>query len=179
MIIVQTVLFIFMLIHIGAMAYYQYSPNYGNYISDFRKKENFYKSYAVSEIDAVAEVAKEETEFFRYTGHELVSNATLGSGFSSTQFYWSLSNGNIWNYFLEHELAEHSSFNYHGLDDRTALCALAGIKYYIAGKNGADYIPYGYENVKISKKYRRRYAPYKNTFALPLGYTYKNYILKS
>lgn len=177
-IVVQAVLFGFTLINIGAMAYYQYSENYGNYISDFRKKESFYKSYAASEIGAVTEASKEETEFFRYTGHELVSNASLGSGFSSTQFYWSLSNGNIWNYFIEQELAEHSSFNYQGLDDRTALCALAGVKYYIAGKNGINYIPYGYEKVKISKKYRRNYATYKNTFSLPLGYTYKNYILK-
>lgn len=174
----QTALLVLTLASIGGMADCQYSENGGNYIADFKLRDNFQKNVAVSETGPVAEASGEEVEFFRYTGRKFTANSSLGSPFSGTQFYWSLANGLIWNYFVEQDLLEVSSFNYQALDDRAALCALAGVKYYVAGKGGEAYVPYGYEKVELSQKYIKKYEVYRNPLALGLGYTYKNYILE-
>ncbi|MDE7325550.1 MAG: YfhO family protein [Lachnospiraceae bacterium] len=165
------------LINLCGLAYFRYSVDWGNYIKEFCTRSTFERTLATSEIGAVADISRDVKEFFRYTGHGLVQNATLGSGLCSTQFYWSLANGDIWEFFKEQDLTINSSFNYMGLDDRAALCALAGVRYYVVKKR-ADTVPYGYKEVELSGEFRKQYRVFENPLALPLGYTYENYILR-
>ena len=73
---------------------------------------------------------------------------TLINGLSSTQYYWSLSNGVITDFFDTFSLLENTTFNYKALDERAILNALAGVKYYVTlNKDNADlYSIWLYEN---------------------------------
>lgn len=60
----------------------------------------------------------------------------------------------------------------YNLDGRTALDALAGVKYFGTTIEDVTSIPYGFSLVAKDKKY----ALYENKYALPIGYTYDSYI---
>lgn len=60
----------------------------------------------------------------------------------------------------------------YGLDSRTYLNALAGVKYYIPVWQEDPYLPYGYEkNESLSTS---DYIVYENQYALPLVFSYEN-----
>ncbi len=63
----------------------------------------------------------------------------------------------------------------YNLDGRTAVGALASVKYYGTVKGDTTSIPYGYSLIAHDKSY----ALYENQFALPIGYTYDSYITKA
>ena len=171
----EEALFLLLLTNIAGIAYFLYSPEQHEYISDFKKRTRFYPDFAVSESYAVRRASGEE-EFFRYTGRDLIPNASLRYGLSNTQFYWSLGNGWVANYMVEQAAAEYLGHNYMGLDDRTMLCALAGVKYHttLEAEKG-KYVPYGYEPA-LNGKAVEKYVVYRNSYALPLGYTYDGWI---
>ncbi|MDE7326583.1 MAG: YfhO family protein [Lachnospiraceae bacterium] len=174
--VVKTMPLIFLLGNIVATAHCSYSPGQGDYASEFKRRSRFAKDFVKSEAGAVLAAAKEEQEFYRYTGRDLIPNASLKTGVHNTQFYWSLGNGVIAEYFAEQGLTENTTFNYMGLDDRAALCALAAVKYHVTVESGEGYAPYGYEKEELGEEYEK-YHISRNTLALPLGYTYENYIL--
>ncbi|MDE7297239.1 MAG: YfhO family protein [Lachnospiraceae bacterium] len=162
--------------NIGVIAYREYSPEQQEYISEFKRRTWFYPNFATSESYAVRRASADETEFFRYTGRDLIPNASLRYGLSNTQFYWSLGNGLIADYIAEQALSEHLGYNYLGLDDRTMLCALAGVKYHTTTeKEAGKYVPYGYEPA-LNGKAVEKYVVSRNSYALPLGYTYDGWI---
>ncbi len=87
------------------------------------------------------------TGFYRYTGRDLTYNAGAQAGISSTQFCWSLANGAVADFFQALGVCEEQNFSYTGVDDRAALEALAGAKYYaIAYDNDYErqFVPYGF-----------------------------------
>ncbi len=172
----QVLVFMFMLGNIAATAYCSYSKEQGDYASEFKRRSRFAKDFVKSEAGAILSADGEGEEFFRYTGRDLIPNASLKTGVQNTQFYWSLGNGVIAEYFAQQELMENVTFNYMGLDDRAVLCALAAVKYHVTVESGEGYAPYGYEKVELPEEYNK-YHVFYNTLSLPLGYTYKNYIL--
>ncbi len=174
---IQTLLLFLVLGNVGATAYYAYSPKQGDYASEFKMQSRFWKDFVKSEAASIMEASADDTEFFRYTGRDLIPNVSLKSGLYNTQFYWSLGNGVVTEYFMEQDLLQGSAFNYMGLDDRTFACALAAVKYHVTGAAEDGYAPYGYEKVVLPEEYEQNYNVYRNTLPLPLGYTYKNYIL--
>ncbi len=175
--VLQSVLLFLVLVNAGATAYYTYSNEQGDYASEFKRQSRFEKDLAKSETDAIVAASAGETEFFRYTGRDLIPNVSLKSGLHNTQFYWSLGNGAVTEYFEEHDIPQGSAFNYMGLDDRTALCALAAVKYHVTRAEEDGYAPYGFQKVSLPAQQEEQYHVYRNLSALPLGYTYKNYML--
>ena len=93
--------------------------------------------------------SNDKGEFFRLGMSENYGlNTSLQSGVPSTQFYWSISNGNISAFMRELDLLRNPNFNYYNLDERAYLNALASVKYYtIEHDNQTAVIPYGYEKV--------------------------------
>ena len=132
----QVLVLIFMLGNIAATAYCSYSEEQGDYASEFKRRSRFAKDFVKSEAGAILSADGEGEEFFRYTGRDLIPNASLKTGVHNTQFYWSLGNGVIAEYFAQQELMENVTFNYMGLDDRAALCALAAVKYHVTVESG-------------------------------------------
>lgn len=174
--------------------------------ADEQTAEEYMTAAGRNESAAVTQYA-EETEaptFYRYTGRDLTYNAGTQTQTSSTQFCWSLANGSVADFFKALGVNEEQNFSYTGLDDRTALEALAGVKYYtIAYDNDYEkqFVPYGFADCgtveawnpaeSLQEKSGAEYGDdswepvvptyhiYQNTFALPLGYTYTGFVSRS
>ena len=174
--------------------------------ADEQTAEEYMTAAGRNESAAVTQYA-EETEapaFYRYTGRDLTYNAGTQTQTSSTQFCWSLANGSVADFFKALGVNEEQNFSYTGLDDRTALEALAGVKYYtIAYDNDYEkqFVPYGFEDCGTVEAWNSAeslqeksgavygddswepvvptYHIYQNTFALPIGYTYTGFVSRS
>ena len=171
--------------------------------ADEQTAEEYMTAANRNESAAVTQYA-EETEasaFYRYTGRDLTYNAGTQTQSSSTQFCWSLANGSVADFFKALGVNEEQNFSYTGLDDRTALEALAGVKYYtIAYDNDYEkqFVPYGFADCGTVEAWNSAeslqeksgavygddswepvvptYHIYQNTFALPIGYTYTGFV---
>lgn len=174
--------------------------------ADEQTAEEYMTAAGRNESAAVTQYA-EETEapaFYRYTGRDLTYNAGTQTQTSSTQFCWSLANGSVADFFKALGVNEEQNFSYTGLDDRTALEALAGVKYYtIAYDNDYEkqFVPYGFADCGTVEAWNSAeslqeksgavygddswepvvptYHIYQNTFALPIGYTYTGFVSRS
>lgn len=167
---------------------------------EYMTAANRNESAAVTQYAASAE----NPVFYRYTGRDLTYNAGTQTQTSSTQFCWSLANGSVADFFKALGVNEEQNFSYTGLDDRTALEALAGVKYYtIAYDNDYEkqFVPYGFANCGTVEAWNPAeslqeksgavygddswepvvptYHIYQNTFALPIGYTYTGFVSRS
>ena len=167
---------------------------------EYMTAANRNESAAVTQYAAAAE----NPVFYRYTGRDLTYNAGTQTQTSSTQFCWSLANGSVADFFKALGVNEEQNFSYTGLDDRTALEALAGVKYYtIAYDNDYEkqFVPYGFADCGaveawnpaecLQEKSGAEYGDdswepvvptyhiYQNTFALPIGYTYTGFVSRS
>lgn len=167
---------------------------------EYMTAANRNESAAVTQYAAAAE----NPVFYRYTGRDLTYNAGTQTQTSSTQFCWSLANGSVADFFKALGVNEEQNFSYTGLDDRTALEALAGVKYYtIAYDNDYEkqFVPYGFADCGTVEAWNPAeslqeksgavygddswepvvptYHIYQNTFALPIGYTYTGFVSRS
>lgn len=199
----QTLLIICILFNITGNAVFRYSQRNSGYVKEFLAYDSLLNSLKYTEAVAINKV-DDTDEFFRYSGSSVTTNGTLYSGLHSTQYYWSLENGNITDYRNELGLSDSiSSYNYKTLDSRTILSTLANVKYYVQNSD----TPYGfslkdsvdnyssidqYLDKNVSGKYSESdlteeekesvsskittYAVWENDYYLPFGYTYEKYI---
>lgn len=147
---------------------FQLSPYGDNYISGFVKKQQF-NGFGSIVDSSIKKAAADDNEFFRYTGRELEYNSSINTGLYTPQFYWSLSNGNISRYRVDMNIRENYPYKYENLDDRTAMNALAGVRYFYNGDKANQAVPYAYEKTDVSNVY-------VNPNSLPFGFTYDSYI---
>lgn len=116
--------------------------------TDEQTAEEYEEAAYRNEAAAVGRYAAENgTGFYRYTGRDLTYNAGAQAGISSTQFCWSLANGAVAEFFQALGVCEEQNFSYTGVDDRAALEALAGAKYYTIAYDNDDekqFVPYGF-----------------------------------
>ncbi|MGN8707006.1 YfhO family protein [Bacillota bacterium HCP3S3_E9] len=174
--------------------------------ADEQTAEEYMTAASRNESSAVTQyaAAAENPVFYRYTGRDLTYNAGTQTQTSSTQFCWSLANGSVADFFKALGVNEEQNFSYTGLDDRTALEALAGVKYYtIAYDNDYEkqFVPYGFADCGTVEAWNPAeslqeksgavygddswepvvpiYHIYQNTFALPIGYTYTGFVQRS
>lgn len=168
------------LFSIAANAYYGYSLKYSNYVSEFVDINQIAKKLKNTEAAAIIAADENNTNFYRYSGSKITRNATLLNGLSSTQYYWSLSNGAITDFFHTFHTLENTTFNYKELDGRTILNTLAGVKYYVTSNKDEvkSNVPYGYTKMILkNQSVIKNYNLYINQHELPLGYTYSSYLL--
>ena len=109
-----------------------------------------------------------DSDFYRFSGHDLTFNANILSGLSSPQYYWSMTNRSISEYRMAVGRDDNLGFHrYIDYDSRSMLEALACVRYYFARDLGR--VPYGFEATAVKNIY-------KSANALPFGYTYDSYI---
>jgi uncharacterized membrane protein YfhO len=96
-------------------------------------------------------------------------NLSLRQGFNGISAYLSIESINYINAF-EKWGASYASFNNGGLDQRTVLETLAGVKYYIGRKDNTMIVPYGFE--KTDETSDGEWILYENKYALPIVYMY-------
>ena len=196
-------------ISVGINAYFGYSPKVTSFLKEYKDLQVFRTNYRQNEASLLKEkIAKNDDDFYRYTGTSLRYNMSLLSGNSSTQYFFSMSNPNIFEYFDELNVNIPMGQKYTGLDERTALNELANVKYFVNKKNVLKNksfgdklqkrVPYGYDLEHPKKwfssdkgKFKNArgkhvdknevietYTVYKNLYPLPFGYTYDSYIAR-
>lgn len=180
----QILIFCLSLFGIVVNGYYGYSPEQGNMIVEYYTEvtpESMNMLLESTEVQAVKEAVETKGEdpngFYRYSGRDLVWNASLIEGISSTQFYWSLANGVVSDYFKEMGNNDQQNFAYTALDDRAILNTLAGVRYYslrFYTDEEVRFVPYRF----IHQHDRYNFAVFENMNPLSLGYAYYNVIPK-
>ena len=149
---------------IASNAYYLYDQNQGNYVDEFLASGSANDSLASEAAIEAANLASKSKSIKRVDDTvSTTRNAVQTRGVSSTGYFWSLGENAAPQYLFDMSLKEMRSFIYRGVDGRTFLEALAGVRYYTGGEAG---VPYGFEEVSE--------GVYKNKYALPLGYTYSS-----
>ena len=174
--------------------YYGYDGAKGNFSQDFMDKMNAQEyetqimNNEVLAVEKAASLDDMSSSLYRYSGYDLVWNGGILDGVSSTDFYFSLANGNI-SYFLTLlGVKEQFTFGYQGLDERFILGTLANVKYYtISAYNETQtlFVPFGF-----SEKYEvpegeepwttvTNYRVFQNVLPLSVGMNYTGYITES
>lgn len=178
---IEGLLLFVVLIGSYCIAHYTYSESGKNYLSEFVPKESLEKCLQDNEGIALRE-RNDETPFYRYSQSNYKrksKNASVRHGYPNTQYYWSLSNGKITNFYNDTLTRMQRVYSLNGLDSRTALEELVSSKYFVTEEKNSVGIPYGYEYVSSSKYGNdSTYYVYENKYELPLGYTYDSYLLE-
>ena len=84
--------------------------------------------------------------FYRYSGRNLANNFSLLHDVSNTQYYWSLSDGAIEQFFTETGQSNGMVHLYDNLDNRTMTDEIAGVRYQI--RSDGSLLPFGYEKME-------------------------------
>lgn len=182
----QIALFALTIFLIGRNAYSGYSPNAGNMVGDYLDKtttEDIYMQLQSTEVQVVEEAAAQDghdafNDFYRYSGRNLVWNASLLDGISSTQFFWSLDDRGVSDYFKDMGVNDQESHAYFALDDRAILNLMGGVSYFSLRFDTPEeraFVPHGYQ--ESYGKYN--FMIFKNDLALPLGSTSTKVIPRS
>ncbi len=176
-------LLLFCLISIFSNALYRYSTFEKSYISEFIPSGEGLSILTDTVTPVLDKV--EDSSFYRYEDYSgkkqnIYLNSALLSGLNSTNYYFSLENGNISNFLMENALDIRTYQKYYGLDNRMMLQALACTKYAVIERGEEDTLSSGFKTLVSSYTTKDGviYDAYKNENALPLGYTYSSYITK-
>ena len=171
-------------------SYFVNAPAKGNFPSEFMERVpagHFEEVLKDTELSAFRDL-EGEGAFYRYSGRNLLWNAAILDGISSTQSMFSLSDAAVGNYLQSVGIPEQAAYAYFGVDDRMIASALAGVKYFtLAYDNDFEkqYVPYGFEDMGLRGSTTRQgqetamknpYHLYANPYALPFGYTYGSWI---
>ena len=113
----------------------------------------------------------EDTAFCRYSGKGLTTNSSVQDGVPSTQFYWSLANGYVSEFFEKMGLCYSYGDAFAAFDDRAILDEISAVRYFYTQE--AEHVPYGYELLTAEENpAAEKYPIYENRCTLPLGYVY-------
>lgn len=163
------------LVSVAANAYFLFSPNQTNYIGDFRDQGAPYAMLTTKAQNQIVQELKDGDTFYRYDqyGNTAKENTAMQNRLMGTDFYYSVTNSAVAEFLREMDTSNSMEQMYDGLDGRTILDRLTGVRYYIIKKDQEAYLPYGYtEKVAENKKY----AVYRTEEELPFGYTYDSVI---
>ena len=138
----------------------------------YRSAEQINAYYDGKPEKAAKKLQEESEEFFRYVGNPSRPNAAANAGTYGMNFYWSLSNGNVSDFFAKTQTYVMRFYSYRNLNERTILTTLAGNRYYICEAGKTQNVPYGYRKVDEQEGC----VIYENENVLPLGYCYDSYI---
>ncbi len=168
--------FLFSLLIVGAcfQIYFTFSEDEANYVNQYLAKDEVTSSYADVSSTAAGKVL-DDTDFYRTEMQETKKNVNGKNKVNGTGFWWSTVSGSTMDYYTELSV-DSVSTNCSaggGLDGRSALLELASVKYYTRPTEEDGLIPCGYEEVPSADT---RYQIFENQYALPIGYTYANYI---
>ena len=182
----QAAVFALTLFLIARNAYAGYSPEAGNMVKDYLEKvttEEMYMQLQSTEVQVAEEAAAQDgldpfNDFYRYSGRNLVWNASLLDGITSTQFFWSLDDRGVSDYYADMGVNDQESHAYFALDDRAILNLMGGVNYYTLRFNTPEeraFVPYGFW-----EDYGKfNFVAFRNDNALPFGATADKVIARS
>lgn len=143
----------------------------GAYLETRQLTLDYNETVSVAQAAAIQGV----DDFYRFSGRSLTKNANVLAKMSSTQSYWSLINPYQIEYRNKLNNFEYLSFDPSNFDDRAGLTTLASVLYYAVPQSDTAAAPYGFTYVDNPEN-PLPYKVYRNEYALPLTYTYNNYM---
>ncbi len=145
-----------------------YSPNYVNYVGQFRENnrwEDLFDKYSIARLNGTANSRK----FYRIESQENRTNLTGYNSARGTNFWWSIMSRNSHRFYTDLQLNTlNQNCNFEGLDGRTSLLSLASVKYYTAPEGAEAFVPFGFQKVDDQV--------YENQYFLPAAFLYDSYI---
>lgn len=178
---VKAGLFLFLCFCLILQGSYKYSPEEQDYISEFENQGQALRDLTENTPSSLLKEIEDE-RVWRYdsgsTGE--INNSGLQQQAMRVNFYWSLADGTVNQFQREMYLNTQQDHKYDGLDGRMALEALAGVRYFLVPEGKTGYLPYGYDQLKVSGEAGdgEVYSVYENPDSLPLAYTCSSYILR-
>lgn len=156
----------FVAVLVFAYAFCLYSPLAYDYADEFNDK-GVYGRIMNDNLSALKLIDDDDV----YRATETFINDPLSSlvGYMPVSYYWSIVPKWTADYQSSVMLSSRSAFhNVRGLDGRTTLCALAGLKYVVREKGSQALLPYGsFPTIETEKA-----VVYENPYALPFGYAF-------
>lgn len=145
----QAIALVLVIVGIANVSFFMNASGANNYVKEGKESEDVVEQLMLTEANAVNAVAASEgvTDFYRYSGRGMTSNANTLAGLSSTQYYWTVSNPYISDYMKDLELVETLPQQHSGYDDRTALMALSSVLYYVVPSSDVAPVPVGFTYV--------------------------------
>ncbi len=158
-------------IYLNAHDQYSYEREY---LEEFSASGKNLEKLASGADEAVRLTQNADTCRYDQFGALPYANTSMQTKTNSTTYYFSLSNGNISEYFNSLYLNTPWEYHYENLDGRTILDRLAAVRYFVVKEGDEAYLPYGYrKKSSTAQKGNQVYSAYECQNALPLGYTYE------
>lgn len=157
----------------GILRYAWFGSDYAaGFVDRGRAWNSIHDNLPSRELEAMPDSA--EVRYDSIGDLEPMYNTAMNHDLNGTNFYFSLADGTITRYFDDLNVNVEMEHRYKGVDERTILERLAGVKYCIAGKESLAFVPYGYNKEVVSAD---QYTVFENENTLPIGYTYDSYML--
>jgi uncharacterized membrane protein YfhO len=149
---------------------------------DYTDKNIVKNDYWAYKSSVAKDIQNSDKNWFRYElsqeNYRAEINNAIIRNTNSTNFYFSLSNKNVFSFNRNVGNNIRSDFEYYGLDSRAELGTLANSKYYIKeSTTSSKTIPFGYTYHETIQKGGKDIEVYKNDNSLPFGYTYDSYCI--
>lgn len=163
------------LISLLAFSYasFVYSPLFGDYVSEFNKRGVFDR---IMNSDLIALHLIDDDGVYRSTQTNINDPFAHLIGYKPALSYWSILPAWTADYQKGVMLSSRTSFhNAYGLDGRTTLNALAGLKNIVRTKGDLSLLPYGSYPVAETENA----LVYQNPYALPFGYAFPEAVAES
>ena len=186
----ETFLFkgILLVVVMGELVYQgwmKYAPWAEGYVEEFADRGEAYAmltDYAAGSL--VQSEAKDTTWRYESLQSEEWKNTAMQSGIHGVSYYFSLANPYINEFQREMYLNQTRDFCYSGLDGRTMLDRLAGVKYFVVPEENKGLLPYGYDTcinrgtLGEGSQYEIKAAAYESDEVLSLGFASDRYITR-
>lgn len=173
----ELVIYGLVILTLGVNGIMLYSPRFGNYAHQFLRKSTV-ESRTRQSVFTLLPYIRDDSFYRIGTYGDKALNASLINNYYGICSYYSLMDGDITSYLKDQEnLSQVTAYRFKNFDNRTAMNTLASVKYLISTDRKAA--PYGYKLINQLKSGSKTYYLYRNSYVLPLGYTYENYMLKA
>lgn len=164
---------------LGFHGRYLFDNAYVPFIKEFVSNEEMELFFQKDEFLHLAKI--EDPGFYRSdasTARDYYENSGLVFGYNGTSVYNSVINSSLVKYHLELESSGISAVHrIYSLDGRTAMEALADVKYYLTPAGKKTSVPYGFE--KSDEFSYGEFDVYENQYPLSIGYTYDSLISRT
>ncbi|MCR5420873.1 MAG: YfhO family protein [Lachnospiraceae bacterium] len=153
-----------------------YDTSYHAFVKEHISVDELVYREADSSFDSVL---TDDPTFFRTAKTSLIpsQNQEVLEERHGISLYWSIIPKWVYEYYFTFELPDMiNPCNVGGVDSRTALMELVGVKYFFKPDNIEAPIPFGYKKI-AEKPNEDKNELYENEYSLPIGYFYDACIL--
>lgn len=174
------IIYCLVIVSLGVNGLGFYSSHFNNYTREFLSHKQVISRSSKGPLTMIKDIKDiKDNSFYRVeTYGDKSLNESMPLGFHDVSGYFSLMDGDISSYLKDLEvLNQRTAYRFHNLDSRPELDTLASVKYF-ATINKAS-APYGFHLIGKTDTGLHKYYLYQNSNALPLGYTYDNYMLRN